>query len=69
MHQVPWNWTAAHRAGRVLVIDETAYLRKHMTEALQQLEAAGRLQVAENKSDGKKRRAKTFPNEALATFR
>jgi len=51
------------------VIDETAYLRKHMTEALQQLEAAGRLQVAENKSDGKKRRAKTFPNEALATFR
>jgi hypothetical protein len=51
------------------VMDETAYLRKHMTEALQQLEAAGRLQVAENKTDGKKRRAKTFPNEALVTFR
>ena len=47
------------------VIDTTAYLRKHMGEALLQLETDGKLQVAENKTDGKKRRAKTFPNEAL----
>ena len=50
------------------VMDETAYLRKHMTEALQQLEVAGRLRVAATKSDGKKRRARTFPNDALMTF-
>jgi hypothetical protein len=50
------------------VIDDTAYLRKHMGEALMQLETDGKLKVAENKTDGKKRRAKTFPNEALITF-
>jgi three-Cys-motif partner protein len=50
------------------VQDETAYLRKHMGEALQQLETNGKLKVAENKADGKKRRAKSFPNEALVTF-
>ena len=52
----------------VYVQDETAYLRKHMGEALQQLETNGKLKVAENKTDGKKRRAKSFPNEALVTF-
>jgi three-Cys-motif partner protein len=51
------------------VQDGTAYLRKHMGEALLQLETNGKLKVAENKTDGKKRRAKTFPNEALVTFR
>lgn len=50
------------------VQDETAYLRKHMGEALLHLETNGKLNVAENKTDGKKRRAKTFPNEALVTF-
>ncbi len=50
------------------VQDFTAYLRKHMREALQQLETDGKLKVAENKTDGKKRRAKSFPNEALVTF-
>jgi hypothetical protein len=50
------------------VQNETAYLRKHMGEALLQLETNGKLKVAENKTDGKKRRAKTFPNEALVTF-
>lgn len=49
------------------VQDETAYLRKHMGEALLQLESAGKLKVAENKTDGKKRRAKSFPNDALVT--
>ena len=50
------------------VEDDTAYLRKHMREVLQQLETEGRLSVAETKADGKKRRARTFPNEALVTF-
>lgn len=50
------------------VEDDTAYLRKHMGEVLQQLETEGRLTVAERKTDGRKRRARTFPNEALVTF-
>jgi three-Cys-motif partner protein len=50
------------------VEDDTAYLKKHMREALLQLETAGRLQVAALKSDGKARRAKTFPKEAVVTF-
>ncbi len=50
------------------VIDETAYLRKHMGEALLALEAGKQLIVAETKTDGKKRRANTFPNDARITF-
>lgn len=51
------------------VEDDTAYLRKHMLEALIQLEDEGRLRVAELKRDGKKRRGGTFPADALVTFR
>jgi hypothetical protein len=50
------------------VQDCTPYLRKHMGEALLQLETDGKLRVAEDKTDGKRRRAKSFPNEALVTF-
>jgi hypothetical protein len=50
------------------VQNETAYLRKHMGEALQKLETNSKVKVAENKTDGKKRRARSFPNEALVTF-
>jgi three-Cys-motif partner protein len=50
------------------VWDKTAYLRKHMGEVLTSLENAGGLRVAEVKTDGKKRRAGTYPNEALVTF-
>jgi len=50
------------------VQDHTAYLRKHMAEALGQLETDHHLQVAELKTDGKKRRARSYPNEALVTF-
>jgi three-Cys-motif partner protein len=50
------------------VLDHTAYLRKHMGNALGQLESQGRLKVADTKSDGKKRRARTYPNDALVTF-
>ncbi|MCX6606222.1 MAG: hypothetical protein NTV52_21885 [Acidobacteria bacterium] len=39
-----------------------------MGEALLQLEIDRKLKVTENKSDGKKRRAKSFPNKALVMF-
>jgi three-Cys-motif partner protein len=51
------------------VNDETAYLGRHMREALAQLEAAGKLSVAATKADGKKRQGKTFPKDVLVTFR
>lgn len=51
------------------VQDDTAYLRKHMGEALKQLEGeTGRLKVSDTKTDGQKRRGKTFPNEVVVTF-
>jgi three-Cys-motif partner protein len=50
------------------VNNKTAYLRKHMRDALAQLESAGRLEVAPLKTDGKKRRTGTYPNEALLSF-
>lgn len=50
------------------VQDDTPYLRKHMGEALGQLESSGRLKVAEMKTDGKKRRTRSYPNEALVSF-
>jgi three-Cys-motif partner protein len=50
------------------VLDHTAYLRKHMREALEQLELSGQLKVAEFKTDRKRRRAGTYPNETLVTF-
>ena len=50
------------------VYDDTAYVRKHMIEALLQLETGGKLKVAEAKADGTKRRAKSFPKDVLVTF-
>ena len=50
------------------VLDKTAYLRKHMREALGHLELSGQLKVAGIKTDGKKRIAGTYPKEALVTF-
>jgi hypothetical protein len=51
------------------VQDDTAYLRKHMGEALKQLEREmGKLKVSDTKTDGQKRRGKTFPNEVVVTF-
>jgi len=50
------------------VQDKTPYLRKHMGEALTQLESTDRIKVAELKSDGKRRRAGTYPNDALLSF-
>jgi three-Cys-motif partner protein len=50
------------------VHDDTAYVRKHMGEVLLQLETNGKLAVATTKTDGTKRRAKSFPNDAQVTF-
>jgi hypothetical protein len=62
--------TAKILAGRVetYVQDKTPYLRKHMKEALTQLESVGRLKVEELKSDGNRRRSGTYPNDALLSF-
>lgn len=53
---------------RVFVENETAYLKKHMTAALQDLEQNGRLRVQPTKSDGTKRRAKSYPDNAMLKF-
>lgn len=60
--QIPVSTVEMH------VQEDTGYLRKHMREALDQLESDGQLSVAELKTDGKKRRARSYPNEALVTF-
>ncbi len=49
---------------RSFVENETAYLKKHMTEALKREEAAARVRVEPLKTDGKKRRAGSYPDEA-----
>jgi hypothetical protein len=50
------------------VNDQTAFLGKHMRHALGELESAGHLKVAELKTDGKRRRSRTYPNTALVSF-
>ena len=50
------------------VFDQTPYLRRHMREALADLESSGKLKVAAIKANGKKRLAGTYPNDALVTF-
>ena len=51
------------------VQDDTAYLRKHMVEALKLLENNGGAAVADKKAEGAKRRAGSYPNNALVTFK
>lgn len=53
---------------RQFVEDNTAYLKKHMTSALKQEEAAKGIVVEAEKSDGKKRRRNTYPDESLLKF-
>jgi len=53
---------------RLYVEDETPYLRKHMIEILKKEEASGRISVDPIKADGKKRRAKSYPDEASIKF-
>ena len=53
---------------RLFVENETAYLKKHMTAALQGLEHSGSLSVQPTKSDGTKRKAKSYPDNAILKF-
>jgi len=56
--------------GRVetYVYDKTGFLRKHMGEVLTDLESQGLIRINPVKTDGKRRRTRTYPNEALITF-
>ena len=53
---------------RKFVENHTAFLKKHLTAALKNEEEAGNLKVAEKKMDGKKRIAKTFPDNLSVWF-
>ena len=56
--------------GRVesYVADQTAFLRKHMGEALRDLESEGLVEIGHLKANGQSRRRNTYPNDALVTF-
>lgn len=49
---------------RKFVENKTAYLKRHMTTALRQEEAAGRMKVEAKKLNGKPRKAGTYPDDA-----
>ena len=53
---------------RVFVENETAYLKKHMTPALQELEHGGFVYVQPTKADGTKRKANSYPDNAALKF-
>ena len=55
-------------AVRTFVENVTAYLKKHMTRALKQEEESGHLNVDDVKTDGKRRRVNTFPDEVKMTW-
>lgn len=50
------------------VNDETAYIKRHMNEALEELEREKRIVIPDLKRDGNKRRARTYPDNALVMF-
>jgi hypothetical protein len=50
------------------VHDDTAYLRRHMVDALKILEGKDEITVDAIKADGKRRVARTYPNTAFIRF-
>lgn len=50
------------------VEEETSFIKKHMTEAMKKLENENKIVANELKSDGGKRRAKTYPDNAFFRF-
>jgi hypothetical protein len=50
------------------VFDSTGFLRKHMGEVLDTLESEGLVRLNPMKTNGKRRIAKTYPNDALIRF-
>lgn len=53
---------------RKFVENKTAYLKKHMTAALKQEEDTSKVRVEPLKTDGKRRRANSYPDEAKLTW-
>lgn len=53
---------------RLFVEDQTPFVGKHKTAALGRLEANKQIQVEPIKSDGKKRKGKTYPDDSIITF-
>jgi three-Cys-motif partner protein len=53
---------------RQFVNDETAYIGKHMTQALKMLEDSSRLTADPVKSNGEQRHGKSFPDEVIITI-
>lgn len=60
--------TVTGRTVRKFVEDKTAFLKRHMTAALKQEEEASKLSVEPLKTDGKRRRANTYSDEARLTW-
>lgn len=56
------------RTVRTFVENRTAYLKKHMTAALKREEDASRVRVESLKTDGKKRRASSYPDDVELTW-
>lgn len=53
---------------RTYIEDETAYIKRHMTQILRQMEVDGKISVKTTKVDGKKRRANSYPDGVLINF-
>ncbi len=53
---------------RIFVENGTAYLKKHMTGAIKREEQSGRVKVDDIKTDGKKRRANSYPKTLAPGF-
>jgi hypothetical protein len=53
---------------RLFVEDETAFIGKHKTAAMEQLENRAQIQIEPLKSDDKKRKSKTYPDGIVVNF-
>lgn len=53
---------------RLFVEDETAFIGKHKTATMEQLENSKQIQVESTKLNGKKRKGKTYPDDVIVDF-
>ncbi|MCH7472020.1 three-Cys-motif partner protein TcmP [bacterium] len=53
---------------RIYVEDETAFIYKHKTKALKQLEGSDTINVSDTKADDTRRKAGTYPDDVLINF-
>ena len=60
--------TVTGQVVRKFVENETAFLKKHMTAALTELESNGGVRVEPTKTDGKRRRSGSYPDEVKMSF-